>query len=283
MAVEAVISGLPGLAGVGAEGGAAAARFVRAPRCVRVPGERVHVRLRTGTVILPAPPAVGRAHQAAELDPDQQQVGVVRAGCDPAHVRCPRARREAPVRPRGQLEQRFQLAPALASVIASEQPARLGARVDRPVGGAHGEREHSRLGQPAVDPALDRRRRCDAPRPYAVRHTRRPGRPGRRPGTAHRFQTTTAQPSTRRPAHRGGRSRPRSRHTGARLAHLPIAPDRPRHDQRQDATIHWAEPASEPGTPPVSASVWVAPMTRSLRRSESIASLDAVRGAAAER
>jgi NAD(P)H-dependent FMN reductase len=106
-----------------------------------------------GAVWSQALPAVGRAHQPAELDPDQEQVGVERARRDPAHVRRRRPRRETPARPRGQLEQRVELAPALAQVLASEQPARLGARIHRPIGSAHCEREDRRLGQSALDPA----------------------------------------------------------------------------------------------------------------------------------
>jgi hypothetical protein len=45
-----------------------------------MPGERVHIRLRAGTVVLPALTAIGRAHQAAELDPDHEQVRVVGLG-----------------------------------------------------------------------------------------------------------------------------------------------------------------------------------------------------------
>src|SRR3954453_6950313 len=54
---------------------------------------------------------------------------------------------------RWQLEERFQLTPALTLVAASKQPARLGARVHRAIRGADGEREHRRLGQLAFDPA----------------------------------------------------------------------------------------------------------------------------------
>ena len=86
VAVAALVGRVPGLAGVGAEGGTAAAGFVRSSSSARMPGERVHVRLRAGSVILPALPAVAGAHQAAQLYPNQEQVGVVRAWGDPAHV-----------------------------------------------------------------------------------------------------------------------------------------------------------------------------------------------------
>src|SRR6266481_2268239 len=154
VAVAAVVGALPALACIRAEGGAATARLVRPTGHLWMPGERVHVPLGAGTVVLPAPPAVARAHQAAELDPNEEQVSVVWARGDPAHMGRPRPRREAPIRPRRQLEQRFELTPAVAAVVASEQPARLGAGVHRTIGGADGEREYARLGQPAVDPAL---------------------------------------------------------------------------------------------------------------------------------
>jgi len=86
VAVAALVGRLPGLARVDAKGGTAAARLIGPPRHVRVPGERVHVRLRARAVVLPALAAVARAHQATELDPDQEQVGIMGAGRDPAHV-----------------------------------------------------------------------------------------------------------------------------------------------------------------------------------------------------
>ena len=45
-----------------------------------MPRERVHVRLRARPVVLPRLAAVGRAHQPAQLDPDEEQVRVVRIG-----------------------------------------------------------------------------------------------------------------------------------------------------------------------------------------------------------
>jgi hypothetical protein len=153
VAVSTLVGRLPALTCVRAEGGTAAAGLVPASLDARVPGERVDVTLRAGAVILPALAAVARTHQPAQLDPDEEQVGVVRARGDPPHVRRPGPRREAPTRPRGQLEERRQLTPALAFVIASKQPARLGARVHRPVGRADGQREHGGVGQLAVDPA----------------------------------------------------------------------------------------------------------------------------------
>ena len=147
VAVAAVVRALPRLPRVHAERGAAAARLVRAARLARVPGERVHVRLRVGAVVLPGVAAVGRAHEPAELDADEEQLRVVRAGRDPADVRRPRPRREAPRRPRRKLEQRVERVPALAAVVAAEEPARLGSRVHRAVGRA------DRRGRRRRDPA----------------------------------------------------------------------------------------------------------------------------------
>src|SRR5262249_22603707 len=131
VAVAAVVRAQPGLAGVAARRRAAAAGLVGPTRHARVPSERVHVGLRSRTMVLPGRAAVARAHQAAELDADEEQVAVVGARRDPAHVRGPRPRREAPGRPGGQLEQRLELAPALAA----EEAARLGPGVDGAVDG----------------------------------------------------------------------------------------------------------------------------------------------------
>ncbi|MGH3079577.1 MAG: hypothetical protein ACRDNH_00380 [Gaiellaceae bacterium] len=123
VAVAAVVGGLPGLARVFAERGAAAAGFVRPTRNARVPRQGMHVRLRAGSVVGSGGAAVGRAHQAAELDSDEDQVAVVRARCDPAHVRRPRPRREAPGRLRRQVEERVELTPVLAAIVAAEEAA----------------------------------------------------------------------------------------------------------------------------------------------------------------
>ena len=117
-----------------------------------MPREAVNVALRAGPVVLPGAAAVDGAHQPTELDPDEQQARLVRARRDPADVRCPRSRREAPGRPRRELEERVERLPRAAPVAAREQTARLGACVDRAVRRAHREREHARLGQLAVDP-----------------------------------------------------------------------------------------------------------------------------------
>ena len=149
----------------------------------------------------------------------------MRAGRDPAHVRGPRPRREAPGRPRRELQQRLELAPALAAVVAAEQPARLGAGVHRAVGGADREREDAGFRQRAIDPAPAAVRRASHAAFAQARRRPCPGRADRRRGTARRFRARTARPSTRRPSRRAGRSRPRSPRTGASYgAHRRRAP-----------------------------------------------------------
>ena len=153
VAVASGVRGRPAVAAVDAEGRAAAAGFVRAPGLALVPDDRVHVALRARPVVGPRLAAVGRAHQAAELDPDEQQRGVVRAGRDPAHVRRPRPRRETPRRPRRELEQRVERAPGRAAVVAAEEAARLAARVDGAVDRADRDREaRPRSGSSTVAP-----------------------------------------------------------------------------------------------------------------------------------
>ena len=144
--VAAVVGSVPGIARVAAPRRASAARFVRPRGVPRMPRERVHVGLRAGTMVGPRLAAVRRAHEAAELDADEDQVCLVRAGRDPANVRRPRPGREAPRRPRRQLEQRGELAPGLAAVVTPEEPARLRPRVDGAVGRAHCQREDAGLG-----------------------------------------------------------------------------------------------------------------------------------------
>ena len=103
VAVATGVRGLPRFAAVVAPGGTATSRLVRAPLGDGVPGERMDVALGAGAMVLPRGAAVGGAHQPAQLDPNEEEVGVVRAGRDPAHVRGPRPRREAPGRLRRQL------------------------------------------------------------------------------------------------------------------------------------------------------------------------------------
>ena len=62
-------------------------------------------------MVLPGRAAVRRAHEAAELDAGEDDVGVVRARSDPADVRRPRARRKAPRRRRRKLAERGELLP----------------------------------------------------------------------------------------------------------------------------------------------------------------------------
>src|SRR5262245_46927362 len=98
VAVAAIVGFVPGLAVVATPGRPAAGGLVRAARLGRMPRERVHVALGTGTVVLPGRAAVGRAHEPAELDSGEDSYSLVRARRDPADVRRPRARREAPRR-----------------------------------------------------------------------------------------------------------------------------------------------------------------------------------------
>src|SRR5205809_747076 len=150
--VPPLVGAVPGVATVLAPGGAAASGLVGAPRLAWMPRERVDVALRTWPMVVPGLPAVGRAHEPTELDPDEEQVGVVRAGRDPAHVRRPWSRREAPRRARGELEQACELHPGLSAIVAPIERARLGACVDGAVGRADREREDARRREPAVDP-----------------------------------------------------------------------------------------------------------------------------------
>src|SRR4029077_5378594 len=120
----------------------------------RMPCQRVDVALRSGTVVVPRLAAVGRAHEPAELDPDEQKVSVVRARCDPAHVRCPGSRRETPRRAGRELEQACELHPGLPAVIAPVERTRLGAGIDRTVRRADGKREDAGRWEPAVAPGF---------------------------------------------------------------------------------------------------------------------------------
>ena len=131
--VASLVRRLPGLPSVVAPRGSTARRLVSA--AARVPEQGVHVALRARRVIRPGLTAVGRAHQPPELDPDEQEPCVVRARCDPARVRRPGPRREAPGRPRRQVEQRIERQPALAAVVRAEEPRRLRAGIHRAVDG----------------------------------------------------------------------------------------------------------------------------------------------------
>ena len=98
MAVAPFVRGVEGFASIVAPCRAAPTSLVCAAGNARMPGQRVDVSLRTRAVVGPGFTAVARAHQPAQLDPHEQQVGVVRARRDPAHVRRPRSRRKAPAR-----------------------------------------------------------------------------------------------------------------------------------------------------------------------------------------
>ena len=137
----------PAAAAVAAPGGAVAAGLVGAPRSARMPRQAVHVAGRLGSMIAERGAAVPGAHQPAELDAHQHHLGIVRARCDPAHVRGPGPGRIAPVRPRRDLLKRHQLLPTLAAVATSEQPARLRPRVHGAVRRAHRDAEHVALRQ----------------------------------------------------------------------------------------------------------------------------------------
>src|SRR6266508_2458271 len=117
-----------------------------------MPGERVDVTLCAWTMVFPRLPGVARAHQPTQFDPYEEEVCVVRARRDPADVRGPRTRREAPRRPRRELKQSIKLAPRLAAVVAAVERARLRPRVDRAVCGADGKREDAARRQRAVGP-----------------------------------------------------------------------------------------------------------------------------------
>ena len=112
-----------------------------------MPRQAVHVAGRLGPMIAERGAAVLGAHQPAQLDAHQHHLGIVRARCDPAHVRGPGPGRKAPLRPRRDLLKRHQLLPALAAVAAAEQPAGLGSRVHGAVRRAHRDAEHVRLRQ----------------------------------------------------------------------------------------------------------------------------------------
>ena len=137
---------------VDAERSTAAARLIGTTGNAGMPGEGVDVGLRAGTMILPGRPAVVGAHEPTELDPDQQEISVVRARRDPAHVRCPRSGRKAPRRPGRKLEQRVERPPGLAPVDTPKEATRLGAGIEESVCGADRKGEDCGLGQRAVDP-----------------------------------------------------------------------------------------------------------------------------------
>src|SRR5829696_4290190 len=99
-AVSPGVRPVPAAAAVAAPGGAVAAGLVGTPPCARMPRQAMDVAGRLGPMIAERGAAVFGAHQPAQLDADQNQLGIVRAWCDPAHVRGPGPGRKAPVRPR---------------------------------------------------------------------------------------------------------------------------------------------------------------------------------------
>ena len=112
-----------------------------------MPRQAMHVAGRLGPMIAERGAAVFGAHQPAQLDADQHHLGIVRARCDPAHVRGPGPGRKAPVRPRRDLLERRQLLPALAAVAAAEQPAGLRSDVHGAVRRTHRHAEDVELWQ----------------------------------------------------------------------------------------------------------------------------------------
>ena len=133
-------------AAVVAPGRAVSRRLVDDAAGAGMPGEVVHVELRAGAVVGERRAAVVGAHHAAELDAHQQPLRAVRIGRDPADVVRPGPRREAPALARGNVLEGLELLPARA-VARDEQPARLGAGVQRAVRGADGHREDVLLRQ----------------------------------------------------------------------------------------------------------------------------------------
>ncbi len=215
VAVAALVSGLPALATVLAEGGAATCGLVGPPGRARMPGQRVHVPLGAGPVILPALAAVGGAHQAAELDPDQQEVGLVGAGRDPAHVRRPRPRRKAPA----WAARAGRAAPRAHARSPRDRRCRTAGSARYPHRPSRRRRSQPARRQraPAAGnrPSSGRHRPCAARRLHVIRRTRCRHQPGRRRGTVRRFRARTARPSTRCRSPRDGRSRPLSPRTSA--------------------------------------------------------------------
>src|SRR5207249_1872568 len=122
------------------------------PRRVRMPGEGVDVELGAGAPVLPALAAVAAPHQAAELDPDEHDLRLVRTRRDPANMGRPRPRREAPGRRGGERAQPLERPPAAAAVVAPEEHARLAAGVDGAVRRADGDGEDVRLRQVEIVP-----------------------------------------------------------------------------------------------------------------------------------
>src|SRR5690606_27928868 len=124
------VSGDPTVAAIAAPCGAAASRLIGAARYTWVPGKSMDILLCARTVVLPGFAAIDAAHQAAQLDANQKQAGVVRRGCDRAHMTCPRSRREAPIRIGGQFKQRLELSPGRSAIATDKEMTGLGAGIE---------------------------------------------------------------------------------------------------------------------------------------------------------
>src|SRR5204863_8510804 len=124
-AVSTRVRPVPAVAAVAAPSGAVAAGLVGAAKNAWMPREAVDVAGRVRAMIAERRAAVFGEHQPAKLDSHQHELRILRARCDPAHVRGPRTGREAPLGPRRDLLKGCQLLPAFAAVGAAEQPARL--------------------------------------------------------------------------------------------------------------------------------------------------------------
>src|SRR5215208_2300073 len=138
---------VPAATAVSAPGGAVAASLVGTPWSARMPRQAMHVTGRLRAMVAEGGAAVISAHQPTELDAHQHDVGLVRTRRDPAHVRRPRPRRKAPLRPRRDVLKRHQLLPALAAVAAAEHPAGLRSRVHGAIRRTYRDAEHVPLWQ----------------------------------------------------------------------------------------------------------------------------------------
>ena len=205
VAVTTFVGRQPGEPAVAAPGGPAAARLIRAARLGPVPGQGMDVPLCARPVVAPGLASVVAAHQAAQLDPDQESSGVVGTGGDRPHVAGPGARREAPGRSGRYLLERPQLPPRTPLVPAHEQPAGLRPRVDGTVDRADRQREHLGLGkiQPRQRPG--RGAFASRPRRRGSRRRGHRGPEGPPPGTASPARSAASTHATGRPSPRGGR------------------------------------------------------------------------------
>ena len=154
VAISAFVGRGPGLAAVMAPRGASATGFIRAVSNGGMPGEGMDVGLCAGPMIQLGLTAIRAVHQSAELDSNQQDLGIVGTGRNPSDVRGPRPRREAPGMARRDGLQGFELFPVFAFIAAAEEPAGLRAGVNRAIHGADGHGEDVFFGEVAADPGL---------------------------------------------------------------------------------------------------------------------------------